>query len=652
MIFEGALYLDSELDLQLQETTDNILNLTSDKSHIKLDLGHRTALTYFIHASSKTFSNFYGSGNTANELSSVNEDLISQIALRNNPQYPQQLDLGISVKSDKEILLFRDAFGAVPLYYFHIPGSIFIFSTSLAHLVKNTIVNSHLEVNPNTIKDYCTKGRQSSDRYNSSTFFTNIKTALPGHILSIGIYAVNSIPYLQFDSSKYSSLTNKDQYCQSLFRLLKNSVTKASMDAPFAAHLSGGLDSSTVVALFRDVHPDKPLVTYFSLEETKNDDSTDYAELVAEKVNSRHYKIPSYTNDLELIKKCIEQFGFPTYSVSSLAKTHSILSHAQKMGIKTILTGHCGDEIIGNGYDYLKSLFSSKKWDSLAEELAKRANDPSNNFQFTNYNTKTDKAKISAITNYYLAHRITDLIKQQGFDSIPTIREAVRYFNLSKLYVLRRVAVHFLRVFIPQKQKDLVSIKESNFDQKNYAVNFQSTDSNTNSKFISYINEIYSKTIVHSNEEHFALGEMYKTQIKLPFLDLGVLELCAATPEEYKYYIGSGRGHLRQAMSSLLPDKVIQRQDKGYFNDYARSAAKRLIEQVGSTLDRNSTVWNYVDYTEYKKIESAILKDDKQSKYYQQGSFYILRIVSLHIWFNWVQDISIVKTNVQERACH
>jgi asparagine synthase (glutamine-hydrolysing) len=144
-----------------------------------------------------------------------------------------------------------------------------------------------------------------------------------------------------------------------LYSLLKESVKlRLVSDVPLGAFLSGGIDSSAIVGLMRELGA-SPLKTFSIGFEEVSYNELQYARRAAEKFDTEHEEFIIEPKALELTEKLIrhldEPFGdfsiFPTYLVSQMARSR----------VKVILSGDGGDEIFG-GYEHYQAQKIAARW--------------------------------------------------------------------------------------------------------------------------------------------------------------------------------------------------------------------------------------------------------------------------------------------------
>jgi asparagine synthase (glutamine-hydrolysing) len=253
-------------------------------------------------------------------------------------------------KRTQTLLLFRDRVGVKPLYYTLTPGGTLVFGSELKTILVHPSVERELE--PQALDLFLTL------EYVPAPFsiFKNIFKLPAGHYLefrngkaTLHRYWDVARPIERPASLKPGELP---EIMDELYDLLKESIKlRLVSDVPLGAFLSGGIDSSTIVGLMRELGA-SPLKT-FSIgfaDQTYNE--LGHARRIAERFETDHEELIIEPQALELtetlIKHLDEPFGdfsmFPTYLVSKMARAH----------VTVALSGDGGDEIFA-GYDHYQA---------------------------------------------------------------------------------------------------------------------------------------------------------------------------------------------------------------------------------------------------------------------------------------------------------
>lgn len=266
------------------------------------------------------------------------------------PLFASRLDgmFGFAVWDSKkeELVLSRDATGIKPLYfYYNKKDNTLMFGSEIKAIIENREIAR--EIDPRSLDCFLTFGSVFGD----GTLFKGIKKLLPGHAL---IWNKNGIEIKEYWNVKMRpKKEDENSLKRALAVKLQNSVEMQLMsDVPLGAFLSGGLDSSTVVALMSK-RVKEPVKT-FTIGFGEEDDEIDYAREVSEKFGTEHReKIVEYSEIPRIMPKLVWHYddltgdsaGFPTYLVSELAKKH----------VKVVLTGEGSDELFA-GYNRYKPM--------------------------------------------------------------------------------------------------------------------------------------------------------------------------------------------------------------------------------------------------------------------------------------------------------
>ncbi len=241
----------------------------------------------------------------------------------------------------QRLVLARDRLGIKPLYYWK-RGERVAFASELKALLQLPEVPRELE--PEALDLYLTYGYVPSPR----TAFRGIRKLPPGHVLVRDRAGLRVERYWDFVPSERPA-KSLSAYVDELRERLRSAVrVHLVSDVPVGAFLSGGLDSSTVVALMNR-EGGHPVRTFSIGFREAQFDELPYAGLVAQRYATEHRELvvePEAGGRLpELLAHFDEPFGdssaIPTYLVSELARGH----------VTVVLTGDGGDEVFC-GYEW------------------------------------------------------------------------------------------------------------------------------------------------------------------------------------------------------------------------------------------------------------------------------------------------------------
>ncbi|MFD2514541.1 asparagine synthase (glutamine-hydrolyzing) [Pontibacter locisalis] len=252
--------------------------------------------------------------------------------------------LAIYDSRDKSLFLARDRFGEKPLLYYK-DGDKFLFGSELAALLELGVPR---ELDYTSLYQYL----QLTYVPAPASMLKGVKKLLPGHSLFVKDGKVHSSMWyrLPFDPDKaaHNRLPYKQQQAK-LYQLLEQAVSdRLTADVPVGAFLSGGIDSSIVVALAAQ-QVDKLQTFSVGFPGHPYFDETKYAQLVARKYNTSHTEVLLTSNDLyDGLYGMLDSMSEPFADSSALA----VYSLSKQVGqkLKAVLSGDGADELFA-GYN-------------------------------------------------------------------------------------------------------------------------------------------------------------------------------------------------------------------------------------------------------------------------------------------------------------
>jgi asparagine synthase (glutamine-hydrolysing) len=243
---------------------------------------------------------------------------------------------------EQSLFAARDLFGEKPLYYATIDGSLVIGSEIKAIKASGLIATS---IDLQSLDAYLALGYVPPDR----TIYNEITTVPPGHYLVWEKGHATLSPY--WKPSLQTLEVSLSGAAEELRRLLRQSVARQMIaDVPVGAFLSGGLDSSTIVALMQE-HSSMPIKT-FSVGFGSYINELPYAREVAERYHTEHHEIDLGAPDIPtLLQRMVEVYDEP-FADSSNIPTYLLSEYARRW-VKVVLSGDGGDEMLGGYWWYL-----------------------------------------------------------------------------------------------------------------------------------------------------------------------------------------------------------------------------------------------------------------------------------------------------------
>jgi asparagine synthase (glutamine-hydrolysing) len=248
---------------------------------------------------------------------------------------------------NQTLLLARDRVGKKPLFYTEVDGQ-WVFASELQALLQHP--GLHREVDCAALDDYLTYGYVPAPK----TIFRGVHKLPPAHWLTLRLRLgasdgpeVHVERYWQLAYEPKLKLSEEDA-ADRLLEVLREAVRlRMIADVPLGALLSGGIDSSIVVALMSRLS-DRPVKTFSIGFDDQEFNELPHARRVAERCGTEHHELIVRPNALEVLPTLVRHYGepyadssaIPTYYVAKLTREH----------VKVALNGDGGDECLA-GYE-------------------------------------------------------------------------------------------------------------------------------------------------------------------------------------------------------------------------------------------------------------------------------------------------------------
>ncbi len=257
-------------------------------------------------------------------------------------------------KAEQHLILVRDRLGVKPLYYAKI-GQYFIFASEIRSILASNLV--HKQLDNSALCSYL----QYQSVFGAQSIVQGIKSLPAGHygVHQKGRWYSNA--YWQLGEAQDEEDKNDPAHVHKRIRGLLHDAVQRRMvsDVPVSAFLSGGIDSSAIVALMAEQSA-QPINTFsITFEEPEYDESI-YSDMIAKRFNTRHTQLNIKARDfLDHFKEALLAMdnpsgdGFNTYLVSKIT---------QKKGIKVALSGIGGDELFAGYAGFKRWLWLQKHW--------------------------------------------------------------------------------------------------------------------------------------------------------------------------------------------------------------------------------------------------------------------------------------------------
>lgn len=425
------------------------------------------------------------------------------------------------------VFLARDRVGIKPLYYFFDKNRL-IFGSELKTILKAKDIPRRIDL-------------QALDNFLTFEYipaplsiFQDIRKLPPGHTLTLRDNEIWVRNYWDVDVK--SNGKTYDEYVHTLRELLQDAVKIRLMsDVPLGAFLSGGIDSSIIVALMARVM-DQPVKTFSIGFEDSSYNELKYARLVAEKFNTEHHEfiIKPDAVDLadNLLKFLDEPFGdfsiFPTYLVSKMARDF----------VTVTLSGDGGDELFG-GYDTYIADGMAKYFNRLPRALR-------NGFLTKVLEMVPPSSKKKGLVNR--AKRFVEGMK------LPEDLRHTRWMIFLQEFEKNQL-------YAQDMQSGILEKDPYKFIRRYFAnVAYNQNDETNQQMYVDVKTYLVDNILVKVDRMSMATS----VEARVPFLDHRFVEFAGTVPGKYKLQGRKTKMILKQSMEELLPKEILYRGKEGF----------------------------------------------------------------------------------------
>jgi asparagine synthase (glutamine-hydrolysing) len=250
-------------------------------------------------------------------------------------------------KRDRTLTLARDHVGIKPLYYAHQPGRAFVFASEIKAILASKVITP--AINPEALHQFLTF-LWSPDPL---TLFAEIKTVPPGHVLQFHDDEIKLSKWWDVSFEEIEQGKDEKWWRQRVLETLDR-VVKMEMvsDVPLGSFLSGGIDSSSIVAMMQHHSDGRPISTYtvgMSSADLRYDiipDDVRWARRVNEQLQTDYHEIILQPSVAELLPKLVYHMEEPPID---MAIPSYLISKAARETLTVMLSGMGGDEVFA-GY--------------------------------------------------------------------------------------------------------------------------------------------------------------------------------------------------------------------------------------------------------------------------------------------------------------
>jgi asparagine synthase (glutamine-hydrolysing) len=466
----------------------------------------------------------------------------------------------------KRLLLARDPMGIKPLYY-HQSAQTFIFASEVRTLLGTGLVPR--KTDPVGVLSYLAFGSVCEPW----TIVEGVRAVPPGRMITVENGLVNCREYWSplRSSSGASEVSGNGTAAAQLPAILRNAVlSQLVSDVPVGVFLSGGIDSSALVAVLS--HNGVRANTFSLVFEEKEFDEGQYSREVARHFGTEHHEIPVTQQDtLASLPQALCAMDQPTIDGIN---TYLVSAKTRAAGVKVALTGLGADEMFA-GYSNFRRVPKMEAFSKRWERLPKFARQP-----------------LSASVALFAG---------KGDRSRKLAGLASDGHSLTHPYFLARM------LFGAAESETLFATPIYHASQQSFERILQ--ESVTASEFLDPVNRVsyleshfYMRNTLLRDSDFMSMA--HGLELRVPFLDRTLVEVCFSTPGVEKLRGNVPKGLLLASLGVELPSGIVNRPKRGFtlpFEQWLRGEMRPVVEStlLKSNWDRTSIspgsvreVWN------------------------------------------------------------
>lgn len=506
-------------------------------------------------------------------------------------------------KQTKEVFIARDQFGVKPLYYYA-DEHLFWFSSEIKSLLP---LQFNKEISIPSLENYLTFLYSPAEQ----TPFKHVLKLLPGHYMTFkwdeyARFKIQKYYDIPFDNVR--SLKTEQELIDELEQRLTKAIERQMLaDVPVGFFLSGGLDSSGIVAIAKKLYPNRAFNCYTiktndgqDMEEGFAND-LDYARKVAKHLDVHLIEVESTVDIVKDFDQMIYHLDEPQADPAPLSVLQ-ICTQARKDGQIVLLGGTAGDDLF-SGYRRHQALRIEKYlvycplfFRKLVQKIINKL--PANKPLFRR------ARKLTANIHLSQQDRLVGYFSWLDKDIIDTLF-AKKYQLEAKNYQPLQILKNYLKNI--EIEKDILN-KMLYLEMKFFLV-----DHNLN----------------YTDKMSMATG----VEVRVPFLDKELVEFSTQIPTNLKLKGMTTKYILKKVMEKYLPHEVIYRPKSGFGAPVRQWITQDMDQTIQAYLSKSNVEKRGI--FDYDKIQELI-EDNKSGKI--DASYTVWCLLSIESWMRQFAD--------------
>jgi len=466
-------------------------------------------------------------------------------------ELPGMFAFAIWDEEKQELFCARDRFGEKPFYYALGKNGEFIFASEIKAILASGLLKPI--VNQEAISHFLQYGYVNAQQ----SIYSNIFTLPPAYSM---VYAQGKIQLKRYYNLPKNDLKiNLSEAKEEFSHLLKNAVEKQLIaDVEVGSFLSGGLDSSTIVAMVNEF---KEKQTTISFGYSGENSELKFAEEIAKKYKTNHIEIHENRGDIATDIKKISPFFDEPFADMSYTPQFKICQAAARH-LKVALSGDVGDELFG-GYHFY----------TVEQEMR-------NHFSYNN------------------------VLLQFGLKQFGRFRETSFVTKQNAIYKnILDFHQNHVRNYFSESERNALGIK-ANFQQE-YSFNI---DPNSVNDMMRVDLEKYVPGNMLMKSDRMAMAN--SLEVRTPFLDKDFAEFCIQLPDNLKLDSNNDKIILRETMQNYWTETIRNRGKQGFGSSVEKWFEEENLMNLSDHLLKNSS-HKVFDFIDFKTTQKHLKKDKK-----------------------------------------
>lgn len=496
----------------------------------------------------------------------------------------------------QQLFCARDHFGVKQLYYYR-SEKVFLFASEIKALLCLPEVPRRL--NETRLADYLITMFEDK----SATLYEDIFRLAPSHSLTVGCETMQERQYWSIDPSREVRFKSDAEYAEA-YRHTFTEAVRCRLRSPgtVGSTLSGGLDSSAIACVARDILPacngegeGQALHTFSAVyDEVKECDERAYINaVVAQGGVQAHYGHPDRLSPLRDWEGVLGGGDEPLWNPQTAL--HWVLyDAAREQKTRVVLDGYGGDFVVSFGVPYLTELARTGRWIKMSSE----AIGLSQHYERPLRKILWNRAVVPFVPEQ--ARRAWRTLRRRNreawADNIPIRADFARRIHLQK-----RVAS-----FEGERNKPARSSRQAHWRE-------------LTSGLYPFMLGVLDRT-----------AALFGIEARCPFFDRRLAELCLSLPPEQKMRRGWTRFIARNALGGILPETIRWRTSKAshsasFMRGLAATTGKKILEEAFTK--SSGHIAKYVDMTALRQMyQQFLFRPDKHT------GLILWQIAMLSLW--------------------